>query len=130
VPGYIEAAETALTYRWKRFMGGHMGRLGTRDDIARQREYVADIVGSSRKALDTVDPTPYFAKHGWNTRAAVGAYLDAITTPAAAPVIEKYAGVLAAVDVFTPSTTFHVLQSMRVDLGYGWHVQPVSSGTN
>jgi glyoxylase-like metal-dependent hydrolase (beta-lactamase superfamily II) len=124
VPGYIEAADTALTYRWKRFMGGHMGRLGTRDDIATHREYVADIVGTSRTVLDTVDPAPYFDKYGWNTPAAARAYLDAITTAAAAPVIERYTGVLAAVDVVTPSTTFHVTQSMRLDLGYGCHVHP------
>jgi hypothetical protein len=33
-------------------------------------------------------------------------------------VIEKYTGVLAAADVFTESTTFQVLQSIRLDLGY------------
>src|SRR6201988_4715358 len=27
VPGCIEAPDTALTYRWKYFIGGHMGRL-------------------------------------------------------------------------------------------------------
>ena len=124
LPGYIEAADTALTYRWKHFIGGHMGRLGTRNDVATHREYMADIADSSRKALDAVDPTPYFVKYGSNTRAAVRAYLDAITTDAAAPVIEKYTGVLAAVDVVTPSTTFDVMHSMRVDLGYGWHVHP------
>jgi glyoxylase-like metal-dependent hydrolase (beta-lactamase superfamily II) len=37
VPGYIEAPATALTYPWKHFIGGHMGRLGTRDDIATHR---------------------------------------------------------------------------------------------
>jgi glyoxylase-like metal-dependent hydrolase (beta-lactamase superfamily II) len=124
VPGYIEAADTALTYRWKRFMGGHMGRLGTRDDVVTHRKYVADIADSSRKALEAVELDTYFVKHGSNTRAAVTAYLDAITAAAAAPVIEKYTGVLAAVDLVTPSTTFHVLQSMRLDLGYGWHVHP------
>ena len=71
VPGYIEAADTALTYPWKHFIGGHMGRLGTRDDIATHRQYMADIADSSRKALDTVDPTPYFVKHGENTWAAM-----------------------------------------------------------
>ena len=101
-----------------------MGRLGTREDIARHREYVADIVGSSRKALDTVDPTPYFVKYGENTWAAVSGYLDAITAAAAAPVIDKYSGVLAAADVFTASTTFHVIQSLRLDLGYGSLVHP------
>jgi glyoxylase-like metal-dependent hydrolase (beta-lactamase superfamily II) len=124
IPGYIGAADTALTYDWKRFMGGHMGRLGTRDDIATHRQYVADIADMSRAALDTVDPAPYFVEYGENTRAAVRAYLEAITTAAAAPVIEKYAGVLAAVDVFTASTTSHVVQSMRLDLGYGLQVRP------
>jgi glyoxylase-like metal-dependent hydrolase (beta-lactamase superfamily II) len=124
VPGYIEAADTALTYAWKRFMGGHMGRLGTRDDIATHRRYVADIADSSRKALDTVDPAPYFLRYGENTQAAMRAYLDAITSAAAAPVIEKYTGVLAAADVVTPGTAFHVMQSMRLDLGCGSEVHP------
>src|SRR6266511_214401 len=35
---------------------------------------------------------------------------------AAAPVIEKYTGVLAAADVFTESTTFQVMQSILLDL--------------
>jgi hypothetical protein len=39
-------------------------------------------------------------------------------------VIEKYTGVLAAADVFTASTTFHVMQSLRLDKGYGSQVHP------
>ena len=37
---------------------------------------------------------------------------------------EKYAGVLAAADVFTESTTFAMMQSIRLDLGYGLYVHP------
>jgi glyoxylase-like metal-dependent hydrolase (beta-lactamase superfamily II) len=124
VQGYIAAASTALTYGWKHFIGGHMGRLGTRDDIALHQRYMADIADHSRKALDTVDPTPYFVKYGENTWAAVRGYLDAVTAAAATPVIEKYTGLLAAADVFTASTTFHVMQSIRLDLGYGSQVHP------
>jgi len=124
IPGYIEAPATALSYPWKHFIGGHMGRLGTRDDIALHQRYMADIADSSRRALDTVDPTPYFVKYGENTWAAVRGYLDAITAAAATPVIEKYTGVLAAADVFTASTTFHVMQSIRLDLGYASQVHP------
>ena len=51
-------------------------------------------------------------------------YLDATATAAAAPVIEKYSRVLAAADVFTPGTTFQVIQSIRLDLGYGSQVHP------
>ncbi len=124
IPGYIEAPATALTYPWKHFIGGHMGRLGTRDDVALHQQYMSDIADHSRKALDAVDRTPYFIKYGENTWAAVRGYLDAITAAAATPVIEKYTGVLAAADVFTASTTFHVMQSLRLDLGYGSQVHP------
>src|SRR4051812_25054165 len=124
VQGYIEAPATALTYPWKHFIGGHLGRLGTRGDLSLHQEYMADIAASARTALDTLDPTPYFVKYGENSWAAVRGYLDAITDTAAAPVVEKYTGVLAAADVFTASTTFHVMQSIRLDLGYGSQVHP------
>jgi glyoxylase-like metal-dependent hydrolase (beta-lactamase superfamily II) len=124
IPGYLEAPATALTYPWKHFIGGHMGRLGNREDIALHQRYMADIAASSRTALDTVDPTPYFMKYGENTWAAVRGYLDAVTAAAAEPVIEKYVDLLAAADVFTASTTFHVMQSIRLDLGYGSQVHP------
>jgi glyoxylase-like metal-dependent hydrolase (beta-lactamase superfamily II) len=124
VPGYIEAPDTALTYPWKHFIGGHMGRLGSRHDVTMHRQYMADISDSSRKALDAVDPTPYFVNYRENPWAAVRGYLDAITAAAAAPVIDKYTDVLAAADVFTASTTFHVMQSIRLDLGYGSQVHP------
>jgi glyoxylase-like metal-dependent hydrolase (beta-lactamase superfamily II) len=122
VPGYIEAPDTALTYAWKHFIGGHMGRLGTRDDITTHRQYMADIVERSRKALDAVDPAPYFVCNDEHPWAAVRDYLDTVTATAAAPIIEKYTGVLAAVDVCTAHITLHVMQSIRLDLGYGSQV--------
>jgi glyoxylase-like metal-dependent hydrolase (beta-lactamase superfamily II) len=124
VPGCIEAPDTALTYPWRHFIGGHMGRLGTREDVATHRRYMADIADSSRRALDSVDPARYFVAYGENAWGAARDYLDAVTAAAAAPVIEKYTGVLAAADVFTPRTTFHVMQSIRLDLGYGLRVHP------
>jgi glyoxylase-like metal-dependent hydrolase (beta-lactamase superfamily II) len=124
VPGYIEAPANALTYPWKHFIAGHLGRLGARDDVTAHQQYMADIAASVRTALDTVDPTPYFQKYGENAWAGVKAYLDAITDAGAAPVIEKYTGVLAAADVFTASTTFWVMESIRLDLGYASYVHP------
>ena len=62
IPGYIEAPANALAYPWKHFIGGHLGRLGTRDDVALHQQYMADIAASVRTAIDTVDPTPYFVE--------------------------------------------------------------------
>ncbi len=124
IPGYIEAPANALAYSWKHFIGGHLGRLGTRDDVALHQQYMADIAASVRNAIDTIDPTAYYVKYGDNTWAAVKAHLDATTAAAAAPVVEKYTGVLAAADVFTEHTTFWVMESIRLDLGYGSQVHP------
>ena len=124
IPGYLEAPAKALEYPWTHFIGGHLGRLGTRDDLALHQQYMADIAESSKKAIDTVDYTPYFAKYPDNPWAAFRGGLEETVATAAAPVIEKYTGVLAAADVFTESTTFQVLQSIRLDLGYGSWVHP------
>jgi glyoxylase-like metal-dependent hydrolase (beta-lactamase superfamily II) len=124
IPGYLEAPANALAYSWKHFIGGHNGRLGTRDDVTLHQQYMADIAANSRKAIDTVDPTPYYQRYGENVWAALRGLLDETARTAAAPVIEKYTGVLAAADVFTEDTTFEVMQSIRLDLGYGSWVHP------
>jgi glyoxylase-like metal-dependent hydrolase (beta-lactamase superfamily II) len=124
IPGYIEAPANALAYSWKHFIGGHNGRLGTRDDVTLHQQYMADIAASAREAIDTVDPTPYYQRYGENVWAALKGLLDETARTAAAPVIEKYTGVLAAADVFTEDTTFEVMQSIRLDLGYGSWVHP------
>jgi glyoxylase-like metal-dependent hydrolase (beta-lactamase superfamily II) len=126
VPGYIDAPHIALGYPWKHYIGGHLGRLGTRTDIELHQQYIDDIVESSKDALGKVDPTPYFAKYGPNVWAAVKSYLDEVTELATQPVVAKYTGVLGAADVeaFTSTTTFTILQSMRLDLGAGSQVHP------
>jgi hypothetical protein len=54
------------------------------------------------------------------------AHLDAVTERAAAPIIAKYTGVLAAADieVFTTTTTFQIMQSWRLDRGHSGPVHP------
>ena len=126
IPGYINAPATALEYPWTHYIGGHLGRLGTRADIEMHQHYIDDIVESSKAALGSVDPTPFWVNYGPNAWAAVKEYLAAVTQAATAPVVAKYTGVLAAADIeeFTYSTTFMIMQSMRLDLGAGSQVHP------
>jgi glyoxylase-like metal-dependent hydrolase (beta-lactamase superfamily II) len=124
IPGYLEAPSNALAYSWKHFIGGHNGRLGTRDDITLHQQYMADLVESSRMAIDSLDPTPFYQQYPDNPWAAVKGILDETARRTAAPVTEKYTGVLAAADVFTEDVAFQVMQSVRLDLGYGSWVHP------
>jgi glyoxylase-like metal-dependent hydrolase (beta-lactamase superfamily II) len=126
VQGYIAAPDIALSYPWTHFICGHLGRLATRDDVAVHQSYIADIEASSREALATVNPVPYYVHYGQNAWAGVKAHLDEVTERAAAPVIAKYTGVLAAADieVFTRTTTFAIMQSLRLDKGPSGPVHP------
>jgi hypothetical protein len=90
------------------------------------QQYIADIEASSREALASVNPGPIFKHYGENVWAAVRAHLDAVTEHAAAPVIAKYTGVLggADIEIFTWTTTFAIMQSIRLDRGPSGPVHP------
>lgn len=88
-------------------------------DVAIHQQYIADIEASARKAVTAVDPIPFYVAAGQNVWAGVKAHLDTVTERAAAPIIAKYTGVLAAADIgeFTRTTTFQIMQSLRLDHG-------------
>ena len=71
-------------------------------------------------------PRPLLRTLRQNAWAGVKAHLDEVTERAAAPVIAKYTGVLAAADieVFTRTTTFAIMQSLRLDKGPTGPVHP------
>jgi len=124
IPGSITAVSTALGYPWMTFIGGHMMRLGTRQDIQLHQDYMADLDTSTRAALTSVDPTPYFVKYGNNEWAAIRTLLDAVTEVAAEPVVQKYLGVLAAADVYTQSNAYTLQESLRLDSGAPLPIHP------
>ena len=127
VIGYTGAPAIALDYPWAHLISGHLSRVATREDVAMHQQYVADIEASSREALASVNPGPIFKHYGGeNVWAAVRAHLNAVTEHAAAPVIAKYTGVLggADIEIFTRTTTFAIMQSIRLDRGPSGPVHP------
>jgi len=117
VIGYTGAPAIALDYPWTHLISGHLGRVATREDVAMHQQYIADIEASSCEALASVNPGPIFQHYGDNVWAAVRAHLDAVTEHAAAPVIAKYTGVLGGADIEIFTTTFAIMQSIRLDRG-------------
>ena len=126
VIGYTGAPAIALDYPWTHLISGHLGRVATRQDVAMHQQYIADIEASSREALASVNPGPLFGHYGENVWAGVSAYLDAVTEHAAAPIIAKYTGVLggADIEIYTRTTTFAIMQSIRLDRGPSGPVHP------
>ena len=73
------APAIALSYPWTHFISGHLGRLATRDDVAVHQRYIADIEASSKEALASVNPVPFYVQGGENVWAGVKGHLDAVT---------------------------------------------------
>ena len=126
VIGYMGAPAIALSYPWTHFICGHLSRLATRDDVAVHQQYIADIEASSREALASVNPVPFYVEAGANVWLGIKGRLNAVTERAAAPIIAKYTGVLAAADIqeYTWTTTFAIMQSLRLDKGPSGPVHP------
>ncbi len=95
----------------------HADHLGASSLFGRDVVRIGHI---ETKRLLARDNDPY----GNNSWAAVKTYQAAQVDYAAAPVIKKYTGVLAAADVYTASTAFIILESTRLDLGLGSQVHP------
>jgi glyoxylase-like metal-dependent hydrolase (beta-lactamase superfamily II) len=117
IPGWIAAHDAVLATPWQTLIGGHLGRLGTRTDVALQRDYVHDLATSTHATLGTLDPAPFFAKYGptGNAWAIFKSYLDTAAEQAAASIVAKYSGRLAAADVFTTSNAAAMVNSARID---------------
>ncbi|MEH2360878.1 MBL fold metallo-hydrolase [Nostoc sp.] len=55
VPGYIEAHDHALSYNFNIFIGGHVNRLGVREDVVVSREFILDLKAAALQARQQVN---------------------------------------------------------------------------
>jgi glyoxylase-like metal-dependent hydrolase (beta-lactamase superfamily II) len=117
IPGWLRAHEVVMSYPWRTIVGGHLGRLGVRADARLQQEYLDDLDISVRRTMAELDPVPLIQRYGDNAWAIFEAYLDVAATQAAAPVVAKYLGRLAAADVLTFDNAFALFESLRIDVG-------------
>jgi len=55
VPAFVDAHDWVLSYDFENLISGHVGRLGTREDVETQKEYILDMQANAATALQTVD---------------------------------------------------------------------------
>jgi glyoxylase-like metal-dependent hydrolase (beta-lactamase superfamily II) len=126
IEGYIAAPGVALGYTWSHLISGHMGRLGSRDDVVLHQEFIADMVDNLKEVLTTFDSRVYYQHYRPNMWASISEHIDEVVRRACAPLSQKYAGRLAAVDndSFVWSTAVAIIETMRLELGLGIDVHP------
>ncbi|GIM92995.1 MBL fold metallo-hydrolase [Paractinoplanes toevensis] len=121
--GLVGVPATALDYSFDTFIAGHV-KLGSRREVSLHQQYMDDLTASAQHAIDTVDRTPFAQRYPGNQWAVTKTYFDALVAATAAPVVAKYTGVLAGADVYTDSNAFVLIESLRLESGYGLSVHP------
>ncbi|KAM3514841.1 hypothetical protein MY11210_001565 [Beauveria gryllotalpidicola] len=131
VPFFIEAHDRILNYDFDHFVGGHLTRTGNRSDVQTQREYVQDLYDNCRQGLmlsaqppNATNPVsaeailPPIAKaNPGNFWALYDGYLNSVAGYCADLTTKKWLGKLGAVDVYTFSHAFAMMESLRIDYG-------------
>ena len=128
IPGFIAYHDYALSFDFETFIGGHLGRPGTREDVETSRAFVTDLRDNALTALQTVDPFEVAQAQSVpldNPWAIFGAYLEEVSDQCVATTVEQWGGRLAAVDVFSESNCDAIVLSVRVDengVGQGFKI--------
>ena len=120
VDGFLAAHDRILTYDFDHFIGGHLNRTGTREDVEIQKEYFDDIVQAGGKANAAMDFGAAFgeaSKRGGanNPWAVFKILLDSVAQQCADEVEAKWTYPLGGVDVFTFDHCWEITEHQRID---------------
>jgi glyoxylase-like metal-dependent hydrolase (beta-lactamase superfamily II) len=119
IPGWLAAHDQALAYPFRTLVSGHLGRLGTRDDVTAQQGYLRDLRAAAEAALGGVDFMAIAQRVGFtDTWALFAAYLDAVASAAATATLATWGDRLGGAAAFTPDNAFAMAESLRIDYGH------------
>jgi glyoxylase-like metal-dependent hydrolase (beta-lactamase superfamily II) len=116
VGGYVRAVDVILAYDFDVFIGGHVGRYGTRKDVEEHGEYLADLRTNAVAALTSVDFGAVAGEVGYdNTWNLVDSYFGALVEQCGAATEDAWVGRLGGADVWSRANCFAMIQHLRID---------------
>lgn len=116
VPAFLAAPDKILEYDFDTYIGGHLTRLGTSEDVMIQKEYFQDIQNSAAKANQEVSFMKIGQKVGFeNPWLVFQIYADTISQQCTDEVVPKWINRLGGVDLFTYDHCWRISESQRID---------------
>ena len=132
IPGFIKAHDQILEYQFDHFVGGHLDRAGTRQDVITQQEYVMQLFDNCAEAIrlsgappNASNPlsvqtalAPVEAADPGNSWALFEVYAHSlIANYCANKTTAAWLGRLAGADVYGQSNAVTMVSSLRIDFG-------------
>jgi len=91
IPGFIKAHDEILSFEFDTFIGGHLGRLGTREDVKIAREYISDVQTNAAAALKKVDLFAIANQTGYENKwLPFDTYLDTVANECEDLILKKW----------------------------------------
>jgi len=116
VPEFLAAHDKVLEYDFDTYIGGHLTRLGTVEDVEIQKEYFQDIQNSAAKANQEVSFMAIGQEVGFsNPWLVFQIYADQITQQCTDEVVPKWIDRLGGVDLFTYDHCWKISEAQRID---------------
>lgn len=116
VPFFIYAHDKILEYDFETFIGGHLTRLGTPEDVQIQKEYFDDIQKNAGLANQQVDFMEIGQKVGFeNIWLVFQVYADTITQQCTDATLPNWIDRLGGADLFTYDHCWKISESQRID---------------
>lgn len=117
IPGYFDVVR-ALNgkYDYKTLIGGHLNRVGTKEDVTTQLAFMSDLHAAASEGLASTKMlqgmNPADQTNAW---AVFDNYIDRVTIHCVNTVTPKWKNRLAGYDVFIYDQCLSMEQSLRVD---------------
>ena len=116
VPFFLYAHEKVLEYDFETFIGGHLTRLGTPEDVQIQKEYFDDIQKNAGLANQQVDFMEIAQKVGFeNLWLVFQIYADTVTQQCTDATVPNWVDRLGGADLFTYDHCWKISESQRID---------------
>jgi glyoxylase-like metal-dependent hydrolase (beta-lactamase superfamily II) len=116
VAGYFDQVESIDKWDFDTFVGGHVGRAGTRADVAMQLAFINDLKAAAQRALQTTTPgdglNPLDRGNPW---AIYDHFIDRVAVSCVNELTPKWSTKLAAFDVYIWDQCYAMEQSLRID---------------
>jgi glyoxylase-like metal-dependent hydrolase (beta-lactamase superfamily II) len=116
ITGYRAALDRAMTFEFDTFIGGHVGRYGTKADVQQTKAFVDDLATEAGAALAAVSIQDVGAEVGFeNPYVLVEEWFHRMAKRCADPLISRWSTVLGGADVFARSHCLAMIQHLRID---------------
>jgi glyoxylase-like metal-dependent hydrolase (beta-lactamase superfamily II) len=118
-----------LKYPFEKFIGGHVGRWGTRSDILDHESFLNDLldIAAETGSLSPDSFAPYYTQQG-NLFNFLRSWYETMACNCRQKLIEKWGTKLAAVDIYSESHCYLIQEAMRIDANPATLVYPSPFG--